>query len=146
MPQRVYQGAVKKQQRYFALKLPIAVDSEIATFVYVDSGHQTNSGLRFWREAHQRLWAALRGKGLRVQVVAIAGDHQSVGRAERVLRGWANRSPARAEQGAEGLTQDDPSVVQEMERFKQAILKADRRVLAEYGGGGISFNPAKERY
>ena len=33
-----------------------------------------------------------------------------------------------------------------MERIKQAILKADRRVLAEYGGGGIYFNPAIERY
>ena len=146
LPRRVYQGAVKRQKRYFALKLPIAVNSETATFVYVDPGHETNSGLRFWGEAHQRLWAALQGKGLQVQVVAIAQDEQAIGRAERVLRGWVNRLSARAEQGAEGLTRDDPAIVQEMGRIRQAILQADRRVLAEYGGGGTSFNPAMERY
>ena len=146
LPSRLYQGAVERRKRYFALKLPSAVDSETATFVYVDPGHQTNSGLRFWGETHQRLWAELKRKGLQVQVVAIAQDQQAIARAGRVLRGWANRPPARVEQGAGELTQDDPSVAQEMERIRQAILKADRRLLAEYGAGGISFNPAMERY
>ena len=63
-----------------------------------------------------------------------------------MLRGWANRSPARVQQGPDRRTQEDPSVAQEMQPIKQAILKADRRVLAEYGRGGISFNPAMERY
>ena len=63
-----------------------------------------------------------------------------------MLRYWANRSPAKARQGRKELTQDDPSVAQEMKRIKQAILTADRRVLAEYGGEGISFNPAMDPY
>ncbi len=35
LPRRIYRGAVGKQRRYFALKLPIAVDSETATFGFV---------------------------------------------------------------------------------------------------------------
>ena len=145
LPRRVYQGAVKKQQHYFALKLPVAVDSETATFVYVDPGHETDSGLHFWGEAHGRLWAALRRKGLRVQAVAVAKNHQATARAEKVLRAWRNRSPVRAEQAAERLTQDDPSVAQEMERIELAIRTGDRAVLAEYGGDGTYVNPALKR-
>ena len=35
------QGAVRKQTRYFALKLPIAVDAKIATVAYLDPGKET---------------------------------------------------------------------------------------------------------
>ena len=42
---RVYRGAVKKQKRYSALKLPIAVDSQTAMFAYIDPGNETASGL-----------------------------------------------------------------------------------------------------
>ena len=34
--------------RYFAFKLPIAVDERAATFVYVDAGQSTDSELRAW--------------------------------------------------------------------------------------------------
>ena len=34
--------------RYFAFKLPIAVDDQAATFVYVDPGQTTDSELRAW--------------------------------------------------------------------------------------------------
>ena len=48
LPSRVYRGAVGRQRRYFALKLPIAVDSRAVTFVYADPGHDTDSELRSW--------------------------------------------------------------------------------------------------
>ncbi len=38
------------------------------------------------------------------------------------------------EQGDEGLTQNDSSVSEEMERIKQAFINVDRRVLRKYGG------------
>ena len=50
---RVYRGAVKKQKRYSALKLPIAVDSQTAMFAYIDPGNETASGLRFWGKGNQ---------------------------------------------------------------------------------------------
>ena len=59
LPSRVYRGAVGRQRRYFALKLPIAVDSRTATFAYADPGHDTDSELRSWGSAHQELWAVL---------------------------------------------------------------------------------------
>ena len=37
------QGAVRKQTRYFALKLPIAADAKTATFAYVDPGNTTDT-------------------------------------------------------------------------------------------------------
>ena len=44
LSRRVYRGAVKKQKRYSALKLPIAVDSQTAMFAYIDPGNETASG------------------------------------------------------------------------------------------------------
>ena len=41
-------GKPKAQPRYFAFKLPIAVDEQAATFVYVDAGQSTDSELRAW--------------------------------------------------------------------------------------------------
>ena len=40
IPRRIYYGAVGTRKRYFALKLPLAVDAETVTFAYVDPGHQ----------------------------------------------------------------------------------------------------------
>ena len=53
LSRRVYRGAVKKQKRYSALKLPIAVDSQTAMFAYIDPGNETASGLRFWGKGNQ---------------------------------------------------------------------------------------------
>ena len=59
-PYRLYGPQGKPQvPRYFAFKLPIAVDEQAATFVYVDAGQSTDSELRAWGMAHAPLWAAL---------------------------------------------------------------------------------------
>ena len=48
-PYRLYGPSGKPQTpRYFAFKLPIAVDDQAATFVYVDAGQTTDSELRAW--------------------------------------------------------------------------------------------------
>ena len=44
IPRRIYYGVVGNQKRYFALKLPLAVDPETVTFAYIDPGHQTGYG------------------------------------------------------------------------------------------------------
>ena len=75
IPNRVYQGAKGKQTRYFALKLPIAVDAKTATFAYVDPGNSTDTELRSWGAAHEWLWRALRGKGIQVRAVVIGANH-----------------------------------------------------------------------
>ena len=46
LPYRKYGEGEKGQPRYFALKLPIAIDERAATFVYVDAGQSTDSELR----------------------------------------------------------------------------------------------------
>ena len=130
MPHRIYHGAVRKQKRYFALKLPVAVDSETATFTYADPGNETDTGLRSWGAAHGRLWAAIREKGLQVRVAAIAGNHEPVERAEGLLRAWASNAP---EKPVGGLT-----VKEEIARIREALGSEDEDVLAEYGG----FNAA----
>ena len=71
LPYRKYGATDKAQPRYFALKLPIAVDEQAATFVYVDPGQSTDSELRAWGGAHVPLWAALRARTFAVQVVAV---------------------------------------------------------------------------
>ena len=47
-PYRKYGKDGKGTPRYFAFKLPIAVDEKTATFVYVDAGQSTDSELRAW--------------------------------------------------------------------------------------------------
>ena len=102
IPRRIYYGAVGNQKRYFALKLPLAVDAETVTFVYVDPGHSTASELHSWGAAHGALWDALRKKGRQVRVIAIAAENKTVERAERVLRAWAAAEPREAKRGADG--------------------------------------------
>ena len=135
LPHRVYRskkGTTRK--RYFALKLPVAVDAETATFAYVDPGHETDRSIRSWGKAHQRLWGALRIKGVGVQVVAIGRNHQAAARAETVLRSWAN--------GTAKGNSVDPSVTEEIERIEQAIRENAQGVLRKYGG----LNPAIHRH
>ena len=52
LPRRLYHGANGKQTHYFALRLPIAVDTKTATFAYVDPGKYTDTELRSWGAAH----------------------------------------------------------------------------------------------
>ena len=56
IPRRIYCGMVGNQKRYFALKLPLAVDPKIVTFAYVDPGHP--DGYRTLLVG-SRAWAAL---------------------------------------------------------------------------------------
>ena len=134
IPHRIYHGAVGKQTRYFALKLPIACDSKSATFVYIDPGNTTDTELRSWGAAHEWLWRALRGKGIKVQVVAIGLDFDDTIRSETALKRWSKGAGKQVEQIAEGQTQDDPDVKAEMQLIENAILKVDTRFMAKYGG------------
>ena len=134
IPHRVYQGAVGKQTRYFALKLPIAVDAKTATFVYVDPGKDTDTELRSWGSAHEGLWRALRGKGLGIQVVVIGADHTATRRSKAALQSWSNGAGKQVEQRAEGPTQDDPAVKAEMQQIEDVMRRGERAGLSKYGG------------
>ncbi len=134
LPRRLYHGANGNQTRYFALKLPIAVDTKTATFAYVDPGKDTDTELRSWGAAHKWLWKALRGKGLGVQVVAIGADHKATRRAKTALRRWSEGASEPDEQIAEGQTQDDPAVKAEMQYIENAIINLDTELMGKYGG------------
>ena len=101
-----------KQTHYFALKLPIAVDTKTATFAYVDPGRYTDTELRSWGVAHGWLWRALRGKGLGVKVVVIGADYKATMRAQAALHTWSNRAGERSEQIAEGPHRDVKAEIQ----------------------------------
>ena len=128
IPRRIYYGAVGARKRYFALKLPLAVDAETVTFAYVDPGHSTASELHSWGAAHGALWDALRKKGRQVRVIAIGAENKTVERAERVLRAWAAADPG---EPSEALT-----VKQEIKAIDEAMTHKDREFLARYGGFG----------
>ena len=99
----------KGQPRYFALKLPIAIDERAATFVYVDAGQSTDSELRAWGVAHAPLWAALRARTFAVHVVAVGTgvDGRGTRRARPETLDAGRRrpgrgGPGRADQGRPG--------------------------------------------
>ena len=133
IPRRIYYGVVGNQKRYFALKLPLAVDPETVTFVYVDPGHSTDTELCSWGAAHGPLWDALRTKGRQVRVIGIGVENVNVDRAARVLQAWAAADPGKPD---EGLT-----VKQEIKAIDAAMTQKDREFLARYGG----FGPAMKR-
>ena len=133
LPRRIYFGAVGTQKRYFALKLPLALDPETATFVYIDPGHASDNELCSWGAAHARLWEALRKTGRRVRVIGIAAEDAPIERAERVLKVWSATAPIEYSQGR--------TLQQEIKRIDMALRTNDEKVLAEYGG----FNAAMRR-
>ena len=133
IPRRIYYGAVSQRKRYFALKLPLALDPETATFAYIDPGLTSDAELRSWGAAHARLWEALRKAGRRVRVIGISADDAPIERAERVLKVWSDTPP---QEYSEGRT-----LQQEIQRIGMALSAGDQKVLAEYGG----FNAALRR-
>ena len=139
IPKRVYQGAVGKQVRYFALKLPIACDTKNATFAYVDPGKDTDTELRSWGDAHEWLWQALRLKGIEVRAVAIGADYRATVRAEAALKTWSSRAADPGSQRANGPSRNDPDVQAEIQHLTNAVLTMDTEVLVKFAGvQGIS--------
>ena len=135
LPRRIYYGVAGNQKRYFALKLPLAVDPETVTFAYVDPGHQTDTELRSWGAAHGPLWDALRKKGRQVRVIGIAVENATVDRADRVLETWAAAEPGTSDE--EGLT-----AKQEIKAIQDALIHQDLEFFVRYGGQGPAMKRA----
>ena len=133
IPRRIYYGAVRAKKRYFTLKLPIAGGAETVTFAYVDPGRESTGELNTWGAAHVPLWDAIRAKGIRVHVVAIGVELDTVLRADRVLQAWA----AAPEKDGTGM-----SVKQEIAAIKDGMLRCDHEFLEQWGG----WHPARERW
>lgn len=127
-PRREYAGRAAHISRYFAIKLPIALDEARATFVYCDPGRDSDKELLSWGAMHAKLWTALRAQNREVHVVAVARDHTRQQRAHQVLRRWTRSGP-----GPEfhPLTQEEQG---HLARIEQAAAEVDLAVLDEYGG------------
>ena len=128
IPRRIYYGVVGNQKRYFALKLPLAVEPEIVTFAYVDPGHQTDRELYSWGAAHGPLWDALRKKGRQVRVIGIAVENATLDRTARVIERWVAADP--------GTSHEGPTPKQEIKAIDDAMTHSDENFLAQYGGFG----------
>ena len=140
-PYRLYGPDKKAQPRYFAFKLPIAVDEPSATFVYVDAGQTTDSELRAWGAAHAPLWAALRARTFAVHVVAVGMGAAAAGRAAPVLKRWTRDGDGQGAGDPSGPTQADPEIRQEIARLREAISGGNRELLRAAGG----FDKAADR-
>ena len=134
IPRRIYYGVTDNQKRYFALKLPLAVDPETITFVYIDPGHQTDRELHSWGAAHGPLWDALRKKGRQVRVIGIAVENPIVDRAARVLEKWTAAKPGTTD---EGLTPK-----QEIKLIQDAMIQNDTEFFVPYGGERLAMKRA----
>ena len=127
-PRRRYHGRGSGQIRHFPLKLPIALDGGVATFVYCDPGRDTDKELLSWGADHARLWTALRQQKHEVHVFAVARDHTRQQRAKKVLRRWTRAGEGAAFQPISAKEQDN------IRRIEKAVLADDQEYLAQYGG------------
>ena len=127
--------------RYFAFKLPVALDDHAATFVYVDAMQTTDSELRAWGVAHAPLWAALRARTFAVHVVAVGVGAEAADRAARVLTRWTQDGDGTGAADPPGPTQADPEIRQEIARLKGAITSGNHAILTALGG----FKTAADR-
>ena len=114
LPMRLYGGAAGEVIRYFPLKLPIA-GGRPCTFVYIDPGHGTPTGLRHWGQDHEHIWSILRKRGFKIHVAAVALNPGADDPARNVLNGWA--------QDQEGIRID----TFEIWRSRRIISHAPRR-------------------
>ena len=134
-PYRLYgPEGTPQTPRYFAFKLPIAVDDQAATFVYVDANQTTDSELRAWGTAHMPLWSALRARTFAVHVVAVGLGADAADRAAPVLTHWTQDGDGTGIDNPTGQTQADPEIRQEIARLKAGITGGDRVSLAALGG------------
>ena len=138
IPRRIYYGVAGNQKRYFALKLPLAVDPETVTFAYVNPGHQTDTELHSWGAAHGPLWDALRKKGRQVRVIGIAVENAIVDRAARVLEKWAAAEP--------GTSDERLTPKQEIKAIRQAIKQDDQQFFDRYGDRNAAMKRAVALY
>ena len=142
-PYRLYGPEGKPQTpRYFAFKLPIAVDDQAATFVYVDAHQTTDSELRAWGTAHMPLWTALRARTFAVHVVAVGLGADAADRAAPLLKHWIQDGDGTGTDNPTGQTQADPEIRQEIVRLKAGITVGNRAELDALGG----FTAAVKRY
>ena len=132
LPRRVYRGRRDSRTRYFAHKLPVALDAERATFVFVQAEDVTPAGVRTWGEAHASLWAALRAGGRAVEVVVVGRDPERLAAAEPVLAAWTKTAaPAGA---AAGGTEAARAAKAEFAKIQAAVARGDLVALEAYGG------------
>ena len=127
LPRRVYRGRRGSRSRYFAHKLPLALDGKRATFVFVQAEDVTPTGVRTWGEAHAGLWAALRAAGRVVDVVVVGRDPERLAAVEPVLAGWT-KAPAAADPEAARAARAEFAEIQ------AAVARGDLAALETYGG------------
>ena len=130
LPVRVYRGGAGDTRRYFPLKLPVALESDRAVFVYADPGHDTATGLHSWGRAHRELWQELQERGRAVEAVGVVRTDSEFDRAEKVLGNWTDpaRSTGRSKVSATGR-----EIRREIERIEQGIRGRDESVIGEHG-------------
>ena len=87
-PGRVYSGTDGSRRRPFVHRLPLALDAERATFVFVQPEEETQSALRTWGGQHAGLWAALLAAGRAVEILVVGRNAERLTVAGRVLDGW----------------------------------------------------------
>ena len=131
LPRRVYHGRRGSRRRYFAHKLPLALDSGRATFVFVQAEDVTPSGVRTWGESHAALWAALHAAGRAVEVVVVGRDPERLAAAEPVLAGWTKAAAGAA---AAGGAEAARAASAEVTEIQAAVARGDLAALEAHGG------------
>ena len=85
LPRRLYQGAGGAQYRHFPHKLPIALDGERATLVFVQAEDETERAVCTWGSQYAALWLALAAAGRAVEVAQLPQSANRLQPAEDLL-------------------------------------------------------------
>ena len=135
-PGRVYAGTDGSRRRPFVHRLPVALDAERATFVFVQPEEETQSALRTWGGQHAGLWAALPAAGRAVEVVVVGRNAERLAAVGRLLDGWVSTPTARGAhcKAAAARVAEQMRREEELASVRTAIATLNEAALATYGG------------
>ena len=135
LPRRVYDGqgpGSPAQTRYFVHKLPVALDADRATFVFVTPmGDKTQDAARTWGASHAALWAALRAHGRAVSVVVVGPEPARLAAAHQLVHQWTTPKTAAGATGEDAAAQAGAA---ELTALRAAVADTDAVELERRGG------------
>jgi len=129
LPHRIYSspGGRRSTRRFFPVKLPIAGNGQLTTFVFADpGGYALEPPVRHWASTHEDLWSALHAAHHSVHVVAVTRTNDAGAANAAAIDRWRGNPT-----GGATLSPDEEAL---LAALRHARITLDFGPLSQWGG------------